>query len=157
MSRSLTETLFGFWRRLSPLPGGRRLFSRVLGRLAPYSGSIGATVTTLEPGHAVVELRDRRKVRNHLDSIHAVAILNLGELATGLATITALPRGARGIVVQLSCDYHKKARGTLTAECRVAPIDRLTTPTEQDALAPVRDASGATVATVQARWLLSPE
>ncbi len=54
------------WDQLSPLPGGTWLFSRVLGWMVPYTGSIHAHVRTLEPGHARVELSDRRSVRRAL-------------------------------------------------------------------------------------------
>lgn len=143
------------WRRLRPLPGGRWLFSRFLGFTAPYSGSVGALITDLEPGWCRAELRDRRRVRNHLNSIHAVAMLNLGELVTGLAATTLLPPTVRGIVTGLAIRYHKKARGTLTAECRCTLPD-IATDGEHDVTGTIRDAAGDTVATVTATWRLGP-
>ena len=107
------------WRRLAPLPGGRRLFSWILGWMIPYSGTIGARVRLLEPGHCILVLRDRRGVRNHLRSIHAVAITNAGELASGLAMTTALPPGTRAIVTHLATEYVKK--GMITAAATTAP------------------------------------
>ena len=95
---------------------GRWLFSRAIGRYAPYTGTIGARVEELEPGRTVVTLRDRRAVRNHLDSIHAVALANLTELSGSLAIITAMRPDTRMIPVRLEIEYVKKARGPLTAE-----------------------------------------
>ena len=147
--------LRGAWRRLAPLPGGKWLFSRFLGWRVPYTASIGATVIALEPGYARVELPDRRRVRNHLDSIHAVALVNLGEVATGLAMLVGLPPAVRGIVTGLSITFLKKARGRLTAECRCA-IPTVTADQEVDAMATITNAAGLVVARVTAHWRLGP-
>ena len=143
------------WRRLSGLPGGKTLFSILFGKMAPYTGRLGARVETLEPGLCRVTLRDRRAVRNHLNSIHAMALANLAEAASGLAVVAALPPGVQGIVTGFSITYQKKARGRLVAECRV-DVAAVTVEREQQAQVAISDAAGDVVARATATWRLRP-
>ena len=147
--------LRSLWLRLSPLPGGRWLFSRILGRMVPYSGSIGAIVEEFEPGHVRISLADRHRVRNHLRSFHAIALANLGELSTGLALLGAMGTDVRGILTGLDVTYTKKARGRLEVDVEV-DIPVITESVDHLVEAHIRDMAGDVVATVNARWRLSP-
>lgn len=146
-----TERLRRAWERLSPLPGGKWLFSKLVGFLAPYTGTIGARVEELRPGYARLTLKERRKVRNHLRSIHAAALFNLAEETSGLAAVFSMDPGLRGIPVHLEIDYVKKARGTITAECE-APILGPETSGEKELEIELTDEDGDVVARAMARW-----
>jgi acyl-coenzyme A thioesterase PaaI-like protein len=141
------------WRRLRRLPGGRWVFSRLIGTLIPYTGTVRPLVLELEPGFARIAMRDRRRVRNHLGSVHAIALANLAEMTSGLALTVGLPDAVRGIVRRITIEYEKKARGTLIAECR-CDLPPIVGRMEFPVTAVVRDASGSTVATATVLWLL---
>ena len=149
------ETLRKGYDLLKHVPGGKAVFSWLIGRAAPYSGTIGARVIEVERGYAKVMLRDRRRVRNHLDSIHAVALVNLAEISTGLAFMYGLPEGARSILVGLSIEYLKKARGTLVAECRCV-VPATFEEARYDIEGEIRDRAGDLVARAHAHWLVRP-
>ncbi len=151
------QRLITMWNRYGGSSLGRKFFSYVLGRTAPYSGSIKAEVLSLTPGSAQVMLKDRRSVRNHLNSVHAIALANLGELASGLAMISAIPVNTRAIVVNLDIEYIKKARGRLIAEGSATPPENITESVNSLALAEIRDADGETVSRVKVHWRLSPK
>ena len=151
------QRLIKMWNRYGGTTVGRKIFSYVLGRTAPYSGTIKAEVLSLEPGSVQVALKDRRSVRNHLNSVHAIALANLGELASGLAMISAVPPNIRAIVVNLEIEYLKKARGRLIAKGSATPPDVITESINSLALAEIRDAEGDTVSRVKVHWRLSPK
>lgn len=150
------ETMLKFWNTAEGVPGGKALFSRFVGELAPYTGTLGGRVDALEPGYARILLKDRRRVRNHLRSIHAIALANLGEMATGLAMLAGLPSSARGILTGISMEYLKKARGTLTAECHAPSLDSITERREYDVVGEIKNAEGVLVARATAKWLIGP-
>ncbi len=145
------------WNRLAPLPGGRWMFSKLVGWMAPYTASVDPRVEALEPGYCRVAIRERRRLRNPFHSIHAVALLNAAEAASGLATLAALPETTRGIIVSLAIDYAKKARGRIVAECRTdPPRGSLAGPVEHLAEVTLTDEAGDVVARARATWTLAP-
>jgi len=143
-----------WWSRLAPWPGGAWLFSFMLGKLAPYSGTIGARVEEIRPGYARVRMRDRHRSRNHLRSLHAVALINLGELATGLAVLSTVSSNMRGILLNIRADYLKKARGPLIAISEFELPSELKDGSACEVEALLCDQSGETVTRVQATWLI---
>ncbi len=153
--QSISRMLMSRWEALSRIPGGSWLFSKILGFTVPYTGALGAKVTHLEPGYCIVALKDRRGVRNHLKSIHAIALANLAEVSTGLAVLSGMPEDARGILAGIEIEYRKKARGTLTASCQ-CEIPSVNTKREYQIIGEIYDAEKDLVASAKARWLIGP-
>jgi acyl-coenzyme A thioesterase PaaI-like protein len=148
-------SLLELWRRLSGYPGGQWLFCKLFGLAVPYSGSVRPRIRVLEPGHAEIEVTDRRANRNHLGSVHAIALMNLAEMTSGLAMMAGLPPTVRGIVTTLSMTYHKKARGTIRAIAHVE-VPVVTEDRDFDVKAECFDRERVLVATGTIRWRLGP-
>lgn len=143
------------WDWLGGSDWGKRLYSSLLGRAIPYTGSIGARVLELAPGHARVSLEQRRAVQNHLGSVHAIALANLAELTGNLALAYSLPKGARFIVTQISINYTKKARGTIYGECTCEP-PKTAERREYTLSVALSDEGGDVVAAAELRTLVGP-
>jgi acyl-coenzyme A thioesterase PaaI-like protein len=144
------------WDRLSRVPGGRTLFSLLVGRAAPYTGTIRAKVVTLERGRSEVLMKDRGSVRNHLRSVHAVALANLVELTGNVALAYAMPDDARFIVAGMTLDYVKKARGTITGRC-TCPLPESAARVEYAVPVTLHDAQGDVVVRATLRTLVGPK
>jgi acyl-coenzyme A thioesterase PaaI-like protein len=147
--------LLRMWRVMGAVPGGGRAMGAMLGRFAPYTGTIGVEVVSLERGRAVVGLRDRRPVRNHLNSVHAMALCNFAEVASGLAFISAWAPESRGILTGFRMEYLAKARGTLRATAEYPPIET-NERSNHDVAVEVTDTEGKVVARAVATWRLGP-
>ena len=144
------------WDTLSRFPGGRTVFSRLVGRAAPYTGTIRAKVVSLSKGHGEVVMQDRPWVRNHLRSVHAVALANLCELTGNLALAYSLPDDARFIVAGMRLEYVKKARGPITgtSEC---PIPDSSERKNWEVPVVLRDAQGDVVVRAWLDTLVGPK
>ena len=154
MAGSVSDLRAG-WSRFKDLPGGRWLFSLLFGSVIPYSGSVKPRILELAPGRARISMDDRRSVRNHLKSIHAIALANLAEMTTGLALGFGLPDGMRTILVRVECEFLKKARGTITAVCD-APVFQGVVEKEVLVESILTNEEGEVVAKGRAVWLAGP-
>jgi len=145
-----------WWDRLHTVPGGKTVFSRLVGRAAPYTGSIGATVVELGVGYAETRMDDRRRLRNHLGSVHAIALANLAELTGNIALSYSLPEDARFIVAGMSLEYIKKARGTITGLCE-CPVPTTSERHELEIPVSLIDPNGDEVVRAKLRSLVGPK
>lgn len=131
---SATAPMLSLYQRLQGLPLGKWAFSKALCFKAPYFQSIDPQVVRLEPGYAEWSLRKRRRVTNHIGTVHALAMGNLAEMCAGTCIEASLPRHLRWIPKRMTVEYLAKAntdlRGVSTldigalqpGEC-VVPVD----------------------------------
>ena len=108
----MANRLLDTWHRLHRWPAGDWLFSRAVCFKAPYFATIAPRITRLEPGRCEATLRHRRKVSNHIGTVHAIALCNLAELVAGVMTDASLPGSMRWIPRGMTVEYLKKAVGT---------------------------------------------
>lgn len=134
------------YRQVSSIPGGKRLFSAVVCRLAPYFGSISPQISVLEPGRVEVELKKRRKVTNHLGTIHAIAMCNAAEMAAGLLMEVSLAPDRRWIPAGMAVTYRSKAKTDVVAAADGSAVDWKATG-EIDIPVTIRDLAGTVVCT----------
>lgn len=144
------------WRRLGGSWLGRHAFSRMIGLFVPYSGSISPFVIELGEGTVKIQVKDRRAIRNHLRSVHAIALANMGELASGLAMMSVLPNNCRAIVTHLEIDYLKKARGVLSVIGEATLPDDIGEETEIIVNADIFNAENELLATLRVTWQVGP-
>lgn len=148
-----SKLLASSWKNLSKVPGGKTIFSKIVGNFAPYTGTLGAVVEELSPGKAVIKLHERWRIKNHLNSIHAVALMNLGEMATGLPLVMGLGSKYRAILIKFQIEYYAKARGTVTAES-MFDIPKPKQKTEFEIVSVIKNEKKEIVAKVFATWLV---
>lgn len=153
--RSAGQRLLTAHHSLARVPGGQWLFTQIVKRMIPYTGSVNPRVEVLEPGYARISIRQTRRLEQHLGSIHAIALMNVAEFASGAAMSTALPPGYRGIVTKISIEYFKKARGTITAVSRPELPDVIADG-EYDFDSDLTNEKGELVARATVRWRLGP-
>lgn len=113
--------ILSYWRHLRSKPGGRWIFARAVCLRAPYFSTIAPRVQRLEPGYCEAGLGKRRRVYNHIGTVHAIAMCNLAELAAGLMAEATVKPAWRWIPKGMTVTYQAKATTDLTA--RASPAE----------------------------------
>jgi acyl-coenzyme A thioesterase PaaI-like protein len=107
--------VLSLWRRCASIPlVGTRVFSVAFGQKAPYFASIRPRFTVIEPNRAELVITDRRRVHNHLGTVHAIALCNGLEAAMGALAEATIPAGKRWIPKGMTVSYTAKAVGDIT-------------------------------------------
>lgn len=111
------------WNKLGTHSLGRWLYTKIICFKAPYFATISPLILTLEPGNCVATIKHKRKITNHLGTVHAIALCNLAELVGGLMTDVSIPDAMRWIPKGMTVNYLQKAKGKLTAVAKANPAD----------------------------------
>lgn len=143
------------WERMSGSAIGRWLFARAVCQRAPYFATIAPRFETLRASTCKVSMRKRRRVENHIGTVHALAMGNLVELAAGLVCEVTVPGTMRWIPRGMTIEYLRKAESGVTA---TAHLDKESWGPAENVGVPVNvvDASGAIVVRAVVSMYVSP-
>jgi acyl-coenzyme A thioesterase PaaI-like protein len=109
------------WKTLERLPRGERIFSFAFARKAPYFASIKPRFTVIEPNRAELVIRNRRRVHNHLGTVHAIALCNGLEATMGALAEATIPADRRWIPQGMTVAYTAKATSDITCIAQTDP------------------------------------
>lgn len=149
--------------RINHLPAALRrpLITSIFGFAVRFAGTGGVRFERLDQMRAILHLRNRRKVRNHIGGIHAAAMALLAESATGAVFGLNLPAGKLPLLKTLHVDYLRRAQGDLRAEAYLDEPQRLAMQRDDrgDVTVQVRvtDAQGEEPIRCQMVWAWIPE
>ncbi len=111
------------YRKLNWLPFGKKIFSLVVSRVAPYFATISPTITELVPNQCTCMIKKRKKVFNHIKTVHVIAICNGLEMAMGVMAEASIPANLRWIPKGMTVNYTAKAGSDIRCVAKVAPND----------------------------------
>ncbi|GAA2146693.1 hotdog fold domain-containing protein [Nocardioides koreensis] len=116
MSQVLT-----LWKKTSALPQGARIFSVLFAQKAPYFATIRPRFVDIRPNHAELVIPKRRRVHNHLGTVHAIALCNGLEAAMGALAEATIPADKRWIPKGMEVSYTAKATSDITCVAETDP------------------------------------
>lgn len=116
-------TAYDLYRRLEGRPAGKRAFSLLFARKAPYFRTVRPQVREVRPHHAELTIRKRHAVENHIGTLHAIAVCNGLEAAMGLLAEATTPRDRRWIPKGMQVAYLAKSTTDLLCVAETDPAD----------------------------------
>ncbi|WP_026820537.1 hotdog fold domain-containing protein [Arthrobacter castelli] len=114
---------YELYQKITARPFGRQIFSAAYMFKAPYFRSVRPGVVEMSPHRAVVEIKKRRAVHNHIGTLHAIAIANGLEAAMGLLGEATVAKGTRWIPKGIQLDYLAKVPGDVRCIAETDPKD----------------------------------
>ena len=102
---------------------GEQAFSFAFSQISPYFASVRPRFTVIGPNRAEVVIRKRRRVQNHLGTVHAIALCNGLEAAMGALAEASIPPDKRWIPKGMEVAYTAKATSDITCVAETDPAD----------------------------------
>ena len=83
--------------------------------MVKYTGTTGSIVEELTENRAVITLKNKKRVQNHIGSVHAVASILIAESVTGYLIGMNVPDSSVPVIKTIKADYVKRAKGDMKA------------------------------------------
>jgi acyl-coenzyme A thioesterase PaaI-like protein len=115
------SNVLDLYSQASRLPAGKRLFSLLFARKAPYFATVRPRFVELRPNYAELRIKKRRGVQNHIGTVHVIAICNGLEAAMGALAEASVPAHKRWIPKGMDVDYTAKATSDITCIAETDP------------------------------------
>lgn len=148
---------------IDKLPASWRVNVRsyLLGKKIPFAGTASVRFEVLRHDECTVVIRNKKKVGNHIGTLHAAAMALAAETATGFVTGMNAPDNKILVISKMELTYLKRTEGDLTATAKLSPeeIERIKTEDKGDISVPVtlRDANNNETVTANMVWAWVPK
>ncbi|MGH8460682.1 MAG: hotdog fold domain-containing protein [Stenotrophobium sp.] len=137
------------------------LISAGFGFAVRFAGTGGVRFERLDEDCAVATMRNRRKVRNHIGTIHAAAMALLAESATGAVFGLSVPDTHLPLLKSMQVNYLRRAQGDLRAVAALSAVQqrKIRGQDKGDIVVPVTvtDASGVEPIQCEMTWAWVPK
>jgi len=109
--------------RFDAYPAGLRRFliTWAFGGTVHFVRTAGLKFEELTAERAVLTLANKRRVQNHIGTVHAAAVALLGETATGAVFGMSVPDDKLPILKSMRINYTKRSQGALQAQATLSP------------------------------------
>jgi len=104
-------------KQLDSLPSEQRnqMLNAVIGQQVPFLQTTDTKIVEMTPEKSVVIIQNQKKVQNHIQTIHAAAMVLLAETATGMVLSMNMPDDKVQVAKAMNIKFIKMAKGDLKA------------------------------------------
>jgi len=131
------------------------------GKLVKFTGTAGIKIEELTDRRAVISLKNKKSVQNHIGSVHAVASILIAESATGYLIGMNVPDTSVPVIKTIKADYVKRAKGNMKAVASLTEeqISAMQTLDKGETVVPViiTDADGKEPILMEMVWAWTPK
>ena len=85
------------------------------GKMVKFTGTTGIKIEELNEQRAVISLKNKKSVQNHIGSVHAVASILIAESASGYVVAMNIPDSSVPVIKTIKAEYVKRAKGDMKA------------------------------------------
>jgi acyl-coenzyme A thioesterase PaaI-like protein len=111
--------------KVNKAPRGMRSFllTKIFCTTVKFAGTSSIKLVSVSNTEAVLTLENKKKVRNHIGGIHAIAAALLAESATGIVFGMNVLDSCVPLLKSMTIHYQRRMKGNLTAIAKISEAD----------------------------------